>query len=317
MKWQKQIIVPEGDFGREGPSVSHEFFGEGTQHVFFTSTDDDDGHIHEYSGKTFATNHGDLTAESGARPGVGPLASHVVEGEGTQHVFYQASDRHIYELWWRPAEKPHAGDLTGPIGAPLALSDTGALQTGSLASHVVALDGSQHVFYGSDDGHIHELAWSGSSQPVHRDLIMRAKPAPAPLATGPLTSHVVASSGSQRVFYVSAGQVIELSWSGNQDPSWRNLTTQAPGAPPVQVQSALSSHVENVGAGTHHVFYVSPDGRINELWWVGDDTPHREDLTFQSGAPAPTSTGSPTTFLQLATHVVPSEGTQHVFYPTR
>src|SRR5690349_20669306 len=110
MEWDIQVIVPEADFeDMLGPAVSHEFFGEGTQHVFFTSVSNE-GHIHEYWGKTFATEHGDLTAASGAPAGIGPLASHVVETERTQHVIYQSHDRHLYELWWRPGETPHAGN---------------------------------------------------------------------------------------------------------------------------------------------------------------------------------------------------------------
>jgi hypothetical protein len=225
MKWHAQVVVPGADFeAMVGPVVSHEFFGEGTQHVFFTSISND-GHIHECWGKTFTTTQGDLTAATGAPPGVGPLASHVVEAEGTQHVFYQASDRHLYELWWQPSETPHVGDLTRSSGAPPALSDVGVLQRGSLASHVVIRDSSQHVFFGTDDGNVHELVWSGNSKTVHRNLTARAKPAPAPLATGPLTSHTVAATGTQHVFYISAGNVIHMTWTLNQDPSWRNLTS--------------------------------------------------------------------------------------------
>jgi len=315
MRWRQGFVTAEGSFDAGGPVTSHVFRAEGTQHVFFTSYSD--GHIHEYWWKSRPAQHGDLMHASGAPRGVGPIASHVVEAEGTQHVFYQSSDQHIYELWWRSGEAVHVGDLTSASGGPLAAPDLGPLLTGSLASHVFTAEGTQHVFYASGDGQVHELSWSGAARPIYKNLTQRTRRGgPAPRATGPLTSHVVDATGVQHLFYVADGDVIELSWEPGQDPALRNLTSQTPGAPGVAGVSPLTSHVVDA-EGAQHVFYVSADGHINELWWPGVERPRREDLTFQSGGSIVTFTGPPTAFLKVPGHVLRSEGTQHVFFSTR
>jgi hypothetical protein len=68
-----------------------------------------------------------------------PFASHV-EPDGTQHVFYEGSGIHIYELWWKGDEAAHAGDLMIASGEPL-VGGTG------LTSHVFQAEGAQHVFF--------------------------------------------------------------------------------------------------------------------------------------------------------------------------
>jgi len=173
MRWRQGFVTAEGSFDAGGPVTSHVFRAEGTQHVFFTSYSD--GHIHEYWWKSRPAQHGDLMHASGAPRGVGPIASHVVEAEGTQHVFYQSSDQHIYELWWRSGEAVHVGDLTSASGGPLAAPDLGPLLTGSLASHVFTAEGTQHVFYASGDGQVHELSWSGAARPIYKNLTQRTR----------------------------------------------------------------------------------------------------------------------------------------------
>jgi hypothetical protein len=67
------------------------------------------------------------------------------------------------------------------------------------------------------------------------------------------------------------------------------------------------------------VFFVAATGEIFELWWHGNDVPQAENLTQQAGPPFPRAaiftagTEDPTS-PPVATHYVPSENTQHVFF---
>jgi hypothetical protein len=73
------------------------------------------------------------------------LASHVIDAEGTQHVFFNANDNKIYEIWWRPGEPERAIALSGEIRVDLLLAS------------LVAADGTQHVFYEGNNRTIREL----------------------------------------------------------------------------------------------------------------------------------------------------------------
>jgi len=249
-----------------------------------------------------AWNFDDLTIGSGGAPPMatpGKLASHVFEAEGTQHVFYRTDDGKIVELWWRGGESPHWDYLTTPgNGAPGAAGDP--------ASHVFAAEGTQHVFYRTDDGSVVELWWRGGEAP-HWGYLMTAGGA-TPQAASDLASHVFDAEGTQHVFYRSKGnEIIELWWGGGAAAQPNNLTQHSGGAPLADGDPA--SHVF-FAEGTQHVFYrAAPgiaDGQIIELWWRPGQLPQFVKLSERSGAPR--AAGDP------ISHVVAAEGTQHVFY---
>jgi hypothetical protein len=261
--WQNDRLHPAGGGPNLGVLTSHVFEAEGTQHVFYQGGDQ---HIYElwWPGGG-SVNSRDLTSKSGAPIGLGPQTSHVFDAEGTQHVFYQSSDKHINELWWTGEEDPSFGDLTLLSGAPLA-----PLTANVLTSHVFNAEGTQHVFYVADfgdgrvgnGGHIIELSWSASENLHQRDLTLASGPPFPPLTGGPLTSHVFDAEGTQHIFYPAAGHIIELWWRGAEKPHRRDLTdlSEAPLG-----GGGLSSHVFNA-EGTQHVFYASTDNLITELW---------------------------------------------------
>lgn len=247
----------------------------------------------------------------GAAQGV--MASHVVAAEGTQHVFFVGVDSHVIEIWWSDSHPPQAGDLNSTAEPPF--------QPGCLSSHVFPLDaGTQHVFHLSPERHIIEVRWTGGESAKPRDLTDRSGGPPrAPLAFSALTSFAVDGNGTQHVIYTAVdepavgqfggqdGHIIELRWSGDEDPTARNLT-ELSGHPPFPA-GILRSHVYPTDDNTSHVFY-NASGHIWELWWRGDDVPTARDLT-------PVGSGAPLAVSAPASHVFagdPVGPTQHVFY---
>jgi hypothetical protein len=240
----------------------------------------------------------DLNVDSGGAPAIAPatrVASHVVAAERTHHVFYRTATGHIVEVWWRPGERPRWGDLTvASRGAPLADGDP--------ASHVFVAEGTQHVFYRTDDGALVELWWRGGERP-HWGALTGA--GAAPKAVGSPVSHVFADEGTQHVFYRAAGgQIIELWWQGGAAAQPENLMVDARGAPP-----AGSDPVSHVFApeGTQHVFYTSIDGEVIEIWWPRGGGKGHVDLNGRSP-------GSPRAAGRPSSHVFGPDATQHVFY---
>ena len=299
------LTSPARDFSIP-PLASHVVDVEGTQHIFYQG---DPGRIYELWWRGSESPHaGDLCLQSGeALLGGRGLASHVFDAEGTQHVYFVASGRiggqdatgHVVELWWRGGVTPHAEDLTRRSGTTL-------LPDSPLTSHVFDAEGTQHVFYraGRD---IVELSW-GDGQDWHgANLSDRSAGEAEPAASAP-TSHVHDAEGTQHVFYTADNaHVIELSWRSGQDPVARDLSAHSHGAGPVPLAvSAPTSHVLDA-EGTQHVYYISDAGHVIELWWPVGGDPQHEDLSDQIGG-VPLATGLP------ASHVFRAEGTQHVFF---
>ncbi len=124
-------------------------------------------------------------------------------------------------------------------GAPAALGGTRP------ASHVYSLDGTptQHVFYNSIDQHVVELRWFGELPPW-RDLLACLPDTPA---SDPV-SHVVATSGTQQVFYTNQDlHIRRLGLRGNDPPEPEDLTVASGGGSGPALGGPIS-HVVSGGA---------------------------------------------------------------------
>jgi hypothetical protein len=265
------------------------FTAQSTQHVNFVPGD---CHVHELWADSTGWHHNDLTSSAGAPLAVAqPPCAYVFDGQSTQHVDYLGQDGHIHELWW-DTDGWHHNDLTNETGSPLAAIAT---PTG----YVFAAQGTQHVDYVGQDGHIHELWWDSEGW-HHNDLTTRTG---APLAAvGNPVGYVFAAQGSQHIDYLGQDHDIhELSWDSN---GWlHNDLTEESGAAPAQ--AVLCAYVFD-GQGTRHVVYAAEDGDVHELWWNLDGW-HYNDLTTETDAP-PADLGDP------AGYVFVAQGTQHVDY---
>ncbi|HEX2711624.1 MAG TPA: hypothetical protein VHM88_05290, partial [Candidatus Acidoferrales bacterium] len=122
----------------------------------------------------------------------------------SQHVFSLGAERHVRELWWDPAIGWRPTDLMTAAagGAPRAVAGS------ALAGHTLGI--TQHVFYLSEDSHVHELSWDPASGWRPTDLMTAAGTPRASLGSA-LTSHTLGIT--QHVFYMSEdGHVYELRW---------------------------------------------------------------------------------------------------------
>ena len=308
MRWSKRII---------GPAVSGGFFGlptaahaaaDGSLHLIVKQHD---GSLRELWWTDTTSGAGDLTGH-GVPPAIpdvvfgselGGVASYVTPADGRQHVVYVTKDRQLWELSWLGNEPAQGGNL---------LAQTLAPHPNPFLSAYVAHDGSQHVIYLDQHRRVIELQWSGNAVPVPQvaggDAAHKF-----PADNMPICSHVYPNDGnSQHAFYLSGGEIIELRKATGEDWQARNLTRISSGAPPLAV-SGPASHVAL--DQTQHVFYVAATGEIIELWWRGNDVPQAENVTVQAGAnPVEVLFPNSMTAPPVATHYVPSEATQHVFF---
>jgi hypothetical protein len=319
MPWRPHNLTEHADAtSANGPPVSHVVTAERTQHVFHRGLGLGEGPqvlVELWWRPGEKPQWGVLGAGSGADMSVfgGWLASHVVESDGTQHVFVDdGTDVHPYELWWRGPGPDRAGDLSKLVGQP-------ALSGGPLASHVFVAQGTQHVFTtvsGDIDGvpvggHVCEFLWGGSEPVQVVDLTMRAAGAPTPNSGTQLASHVVegpfTAERSQHVFYLAGREIFELRWGADKVTTFRGLIGSASGERGAAAH-APATHVDP--DGTQHLFYAATDGHLFELTWKGDQDPVGRELTAHSTGvgPAPNALTGP------ASHLFLAEGTHHIYY---
>jgi hypothetical protein len=227
-------------------------------------------------------------------------------GRNTEHVFYLAADQHVHELDWDSTWSPN--DITTLAGAPGAA--TGSTLTG--ITFLQPGNDTQHVFYLTSDGHVHELNWSGGTW-LTNDITSIAG-APAAIGGSPMTSFTFTprTGGNQEhvYFFTADGHVHELVWISGV---WStNDITILAGAPAAISGSRLTGHtfIPFGGANGMHVLYIAGDLHVHELNW-SSGTWVTSDLTSAAGGVNAVATSSLDSFTFVDST---GFGSQHIFY---
>jgi hypothetical protein len=275
-------------------------YAGGTQNVVYLNLNEqNENQVHQlYADNSNEWQHNNLTT---AVPGGAPFAEHTPTGyefRHLQHVVYDGTDKHIYELW-QDSNGWHVNDLTNAPavgGAPL----TARVFTPIATQNIPFLE------YGS--GHIHELWWDNSGTWRRSDLTLVSQ---APSAGSEPTNYSFWEQATQHINYAgSDGHVHELWWDYENGWQHNDLTYQT-GAPLLRSGAVPSGYVFRY-EGTQHVVYQGGDGIIHELWW--DNTGwHHNPLTM--GAPDALLAGNDPTGFETTVSV--GQGTQRVIYATR
>jgi len=221
----------------------------------------------------------DLTALTGASDAIGgsALTSYVWADQKTLGVFYISTDGLIHDVSWDEKDGWDAEDPTKGIGAPTAIGDS------ALTSYIWPDQKTQHVFYLSENGHVHELAWDDPKGWQTTDITASTK-APAAVGDSALTSYVWADQKTQHVFYLSNdGHVHELWWEAGKVWKTQDLTAAAE-APSAVRGSALTGYVWP-DRETQHIFYLANDGHVQTISWNEEDGWDTKDLTDAARAP--------------------------------
>jgi hypothetical protein len=295
------LTVATGAPISSGLLAAYVFAAQGTQHVFYGGQND--ANIHELWWDSSGWHHHDISAATGANGPTERLSAYLFLGQGTQHVNYLGQDNHIHELLW-DSNGWHHNDLTAITGAPLPPSVAGSIRYGGgPTGYGFTAQGTQHVVYRGQDGHVYELWWDINGW--HYNNLTAATGAPLTVQDGTgggdPTGYVFDAQGTQHVLYVGNDKHIhELWWDSN---GWHhNDLTAVTGAP--LGGGHLTGYVF-AAQPTQHVFYQDTNGLIHELWWDIKGW-HHNDISAE--APHPGSQTSPAGYVFIA------QGTQHVIY---
>jgi hypothetical protein len=230
----------------------------------------------------------DLTAfADGTSADVGGPLDGYSESDRSQHVNFVDDNGHVHELYRSPdpAAQWVDNDLTALAGGTPASKDGPALDA------YLQDDGSQHVNFVDDNGHVHELYRSPdpAAQWVDNDLTAFAGGTQAVVPTGELDGYSQ-DDGSQHVNFLDLNNhVHELYRSPDPAAQWvDNDLTKFAGGTQATFLSGLDGYSQD--DGSQHVNFIAlSNDHVHELYRSSDPAAQwvDNDLTaLAAGTPA-------------------------------
>jgi hypothetical protein len=244
------------------------------------------------NGNNTGWRHVEMAGAAGFIVGLtGRPTGYAFTGQGTQHVnVIDDVIGDVHDYWWN-SQGWHHTNLTSVTAAPKA--------GGNPTGWAFEAQATQHVTYGGNDLHIHELWWDQSGGWHHHDLTKATGAPDAPLNTD-RTVYVLPSKGTQHVIYVGADKHVHELWR-DQSGRWHpHDLTKATGAPDAYFRACGYAL-----AGTEHVVFLGVDTHVHELWRDSGDWQHNDLTVATKSSPG----GSWPTGFGFETF-----GTQHVTY---
>jgi hypothetical protein len=203
-----------------------------------------------------------------------------------EHVFFEAGNGHVHELWSNTSGAFYDSDLTAASGG------TAARSASSLTSFYRDTTYPEHVFFQDANNHIHEL-WSGSNAAWHDSDLTAASNGSTAAAGSTLTGFYWNETYPEHVFFLDAsGHVHEL-WS-DSSAVWHDhdLTQLTGSGAQVYAASGMTSFFES-GSYPEHVIYqngtestnANGGGTIHEMRLSSTGVWQDQNLTALTTAP--------------------------------
>ena len=217
--------------------------------------------------------HGQPTSIGGVEGSAFPGLAAYTESDGSQHIVFPTGE--VRELFRSP--DPAAQWVDNDLTA--LAHGTQPAGSGPLRGYVQG-DGSQHVNFIGQDGHVHELYRSPdpAAQWVDNDLTALAH---GTLPAFGLLDGYSEEDGGQHVNFIDEnGHVHELFRSPDPAAQWvdNDLTALAHGTPSI-IQEPGALHAYSEEDGGQHVNFIDENGHVHELFrspdpaaqWVDND----------------------------------------------
>jgi hypothetical protein len=272
------------------------------EHAFFEAAN---GHIHElWSSSSGAFTDYDLTSLSGGAAAISgsSLTSFYRDTTYPEHVFFQASNNHLHELWSANNGSWHDVDITAASKGSTPVANS------TLTSFYWNETYPEHVFFLDANGHVHEL-WEDNTSAWHdNDLTQITGSGANVYAPSGMTSFLTSGSYSEHVIYENgvtsgSGTIHEMKLSSSGVWTDQNLTALTSG-PLLDTVTALSGFVTS-DVNSEHAFYVDSQGNVHELWFSSSNsTWHDQKVYTGSLSTGLYATGGSITALSLSTSAV-------------
>jgi hypothetical protein len=230
----------------------------------------------------FGWNYSNITAATGFSPasgsykalGFSAINDAVPLWLCSQRLYFLGGDNHIHELASTDFNPGNAAAwtvndlMTSARCPPAAYAQTCPCGYFFKSQNIV------HVFYIGADGNVYELSlsnsvWNYNNLNAASGGAAQPQPPGGPGSPSGLAACAWESKGTQHVFYMSAGQIFELSWSESNGWRWKNLTT---------LTGAISAQFGDPAAygwesnGTIHLIYCDANNNVQELYSFNDES---------------------------------------------
>jgi hypothetical protein len=257
------------------------------EHIYFVGAD---AHIYELTNGGGAWVVHDVLLASGAPvPASGShdwirdgLTAYAVAPTQTQYVVYLGWEGHVHELSRSGGGLWRHTDLTFSSGAPASAAPNLARPT----AYVSAAQGTRHVVYCGDGGHVHELYCDAAGW-HHQDLSAAAGAPSSALAEDDAPACFANDAdGTQHVAYLGRSTELHEVWRDGAGWHYANLTRQV--FCPLATGSPVAH--EDLGA-TKRVTFRGRGGHVDRLTTSGPQWTHL-DLSRVASAPVPVLRGS-------------------------
>lgn len=144
-----------------GNPFGYVWHGDSTQHVIYRGMD---GRIHELWSGGSGWTHKNVTVQMRVTPAAGDPVGYAWDETDGQHIFYRGTDGQVHELRYTHDSGWQYHAIGTAANAPQAASDVSA--------YVWHRDGSQHVVYADENGHVHELWAAADNNWTHKEISM-------------------------------------------------------------------------------------------------------------------------------------------------
>ncbi|MGC2697505.1 MAG: hypothetical protein WA738_17090, partial [Candidatus Angelobacter sp.] len=205
------------------------------------------------------------------------------DASGLYHIFYEAANQHLYEIYGNGNVPTGYIDLTLAAGAPPAAS-------GSALAFFFDSGNSPHWAYIGTTGRINLIAQVGTAYNFY-DLTTWAGNSPAAAPGSPLIASFQATNYAQMWSYIGVNQhIYQLYGNSISAPAYTDITASAASAPVAASGSALAFFMDS--GNSPHWAYIGTTGRINLIAQVGTAYSFCDLTTWAGNSPA-AAPGSP------------------------
>ncbi|MBY8998623.1 MAG: hypothetical protein KGD60_12915 [Candidatus Thorarchaeota archaeon] len=219
--------------------------------------------------------HHNFGLKNSAPPAAGRPTAFVDSVDNSQNLVYRGQDGNIHVLCFIRSEGWKIKNLNAMTGAPVA--------TGDPSCYTYHVFNTQHVIYGSMDGHLHQLYYPHGKEWRHADMTA-ANGAP-PIAGTPTTFVDMVNNSQNIVYRGQDGHIHDFYFIRDQGWTHTNLsqllgTPLAAGDPFAYTFDLFK---------TQHVVYRGQDGNLYQLYIPPGKEWRQSNLTVDTSAPSAAS----------------------------
>lgn len=228
-----------------------------------------EGQIHElYWERGKGWKHSNLSAATNAAPAQSAPYGYHYTHQKSQHILYKGKDNQIHEIYKNPGQVWKHSNISARAGAPL----TGSRPFG----YTFHIYDSQQVVYRGKDNNIYELYYHPGKGWGQSNLTQRSG---AALAEGNPTAYIFGVQ-NHVIYRGRDDHIHELYFTKGK--GWKHSDLSGRIGAPAASSNPLGQEYKMTSS--QHVFYVTKDNQVHEMYWKEGKGWRHSSLTARANA---------------------------------